>query len=169
MDRKSKMNIPRINFKNPYVWLATWFGIGLMRPSPGTWGSLAAIPFGVVLFLLGGPALLVAAIATMTLIGIRAASIFERESSTQDNSLIVIDEVVGQWIALLPVLIVSGASFFPIALSFILFRTLDILKPWPISWLDKNISGGLGVMLDDIVAGIFAAIILTGILYAGLG
>lgn len=163
------MTEPKINIKKPYVWIATWFGFGFMKPAPGTWGSFAALPFGIFIFLLGGPILLIIATALLAVIGMRATDIFERETGTTDNSIIVIDEVAGQWIAILPALAFHGLNPLYVAIGFILFRALDIIKPWPIFWLDKNIHGGLGVMLDDIVAGFFAALLLTGIIYAGLG
>lgn len=80
--------------------------------------------------------------------------------------MIVIDEVAGMWIALIPVF---GQSLLFVLLAFALFRFFDILKPWPISWLDKNINGAAGVMADDILAGAFAAFCLIGLQYVGLG
>lgn len=81
----------------------------------------------------------------------------------KDSSMIVIDEVVGMWIALIPALL-SPSS---ILLAFILFRVFDILKPYPISYFDKKFKGPMGVMIDDVIAGIFAAIIMMGLRYVG--
>lgn len=163
------MLAPKIDLKKPYVLISTFLGVGFMRPASGTWASLVAIPFAALFFKLGGAALLLLAIIILTYIGIRTADMFERETSLKDSSMIVIDEVAGQWIALLPVLMIAGIEPLPIALAFLIFRILDVFKPWPICWIDHNISGGLGVMLDDIVAGILSAAVLTGILYAGFG
>jgi phosphatidylglycerophosphatase A len=82
--------------------------------------------------------------------------------------MIVIDEVAGQWLTLIPAIGLFGFHPLPVLLAFVLFRLFDILKPWPVSYLDKKIEGGLGVMLDDIAAGIYAGLCLTGLYYAGL-
>lgn len=156
--------IKKLDFKNPAVWLATWFGCGLMRPAPGTWGTLGALPIGLILLAFGGPLLLIPAIAAVTWVGIGAANKFESMTGTHDNSMIVIDEVAGMWIALLT----STLSPLSIVAAFLLFRFFDILKPWPIGWLDRKLPGGVGVMADDLVAGIFAAICLFGIHYYAL-
>lgn len=81
--------------------------------------------------------------------------------------MIVVDEVAGMWIALIPV--AAYPSFLFIALAFLLFRFFDVLKPWPISYLDQNVDGAAGVMADDILAGVFAAFCLIGLHYVGLG
>ncbi len=158
-----------LNLKHPSVWLATWFGCGFLKPAPGTWGSAAAIPFGLIIFDIGGLAGLMIAIALVSLAGIWAAEQFNRSTSSHDSGLIVIDEVAGQWVALLPALHLSGFDPFWIGLSFLLFRIFDIFKPWPVSVLDKKVSGGLGVMADDLAAGIYAGLCVTGgALYAGI-
>ena len=101
------------------------------------------------------------AIATLALvvIGIWAAGAYERRTGTRDSSAIVIDEVAGQFIALLLVPPTVAAY----AIGFVLFRLFDVVKPWPISRLDKRVKGGLGVMLDDIVAGVLAAVLLWNV------
>lgn len=158
-----------LDLKQPYVWLATWFGCGFMKPAPGTWGSAAAIPIGLIIFGTGGLIALIAAIFLVNLAGIWAADRFNRASGTHDSGMIVIDEVAGQWIALLPALHFSGFSPLWIGLSFLLFRIFDILKPWPVSVLDRKVPGGLGVMADDLAAGLYAALCITGVLlYAGM-
>ena len=144
-------------------WLATWFGAGLMKPAPGTWGSAAAIPFGLIIFGASGLWGLLIAIFVVGRIGIWAANEFDRQSGSHDNKMIVIDEVAGQWIALLPALTLYGLDPLYIALSFVLFRIFDILKPWPVSYFDQKVKGGLGVMADDFAAGIYAALVIFGI------
>lgn len=143
--------------------IATWFGAGLLPKAPGTWGSLAAIPFGLMIYKFLGPAGLALATIAITFLGAWAAAEFDKHEQTHDNSRIVVDEVAGQWISLLP----AGLDPFLIVLSFLLFRAFDITKPWPCRNLEK-LPGGWGVMADDIAAGFYALIIITGLRYAGL-
>ncbi|QIE42368.1 phosphatidylglycerophosphatase A [Rhodobacteraceae bacterium SC52] len=148
--------------------LATVGYVGLLRPAPGTWGSAAAVPLGYALHVAGGfPLLLVATIAVFGL-GWWAAHAEERATGSHDASEIVIDEVVGIWIALLPLsggLWHAGADpwVFPWpgwVGAFFLFRLFDIWKPGPVGWADR-LPGPFGVMLDDVIAGVFAAIGVT--------
>lgn len=160
----------RPSLKNPAVLLATWFGYGYLKPAPGTWGSLAALPFGAALYFGGGIPALVIGTMIMAIAGYWAAGQFDRLSGRHDSKEIVIDEVVGQWIALLPVFFFVGLSVKYIIIAFILFRFFDILKPWPIARIDKRIKGPLGVMLDDVLAGVYAAIATYGMIHvSGLG
>lgn len=155
-----------IDFKDPSVWLATWFGCGLIRPAPGTWGTLGGMPFGIIILILGGWPVLFVASAIVFAIGLWAAKKFEEMTGEHDASAIVIDEVAGVWIALLP----AAINMTHAGLAFLLFRFFDILKPWPVSWADKKLPGAMGVMLDDILAGVYAALILGGLrYYGGLG
>ena len=136
--------------------LATWFGLGLLPKAPGTWGSLAALPIGYAVIAWTNLELFCILTALLFIIGIWASSIASNEIGTTDPSEIVIDEVVGQWI----VLIIIPHNIILYFFGFILFRFFDIVKPWPISWADKQIKGGWGIMIDDVLAAIFAAIIL---------
>ncbi len=147
-----------MNKFSPPIILATWFGAGFLKPAPGTWGTLAALPFGVGLLYLDNIAIHLAAIITVTLIGLWSSHIFDQQSNAHDSKEIVIDEAAGIWITLLA----STLTPLTIAASFILFRLFDILKPWPISIADKRIKGSYGVMLDDILAGALAGFILLG-------
>jgi phosphatidylglycerophosphatase A len=145
--------------------IATFFFVGRIPFAPGTWGSLAALPFGYALHVLGGPILLAAATAVVFFLGWWATIEMTRGAADPDPSEIVIDEVVGQWIALLPLSIgmsMMGAdpSLFPWpgwVGAFVLFRLFDILKPGPVGWADR-LHSPLGVMLDDVIAGVFAAL-----------
>ena len=139
--------------------LATWFGAGLLPKAPGTWGSLAALPFAWVIMHFGGLWWLCAAIVAVFLIGWWASNIYIAETHTDDPGAVVIDEVAGQWIALIPA---TTLVWWHWALGFALFRLFDILKPWPIGWADRNVKRGFGVMLDDVIAGVYAAAILLG-------
>ncbi len=145
--------------KEPYVWLASWFGFGFLRPAPGTWGSLGALPFGLLIYIFGGINILYACIIIFTIIGLWAAAKFDKAMNGHDSKMIVIDEVVGQWIALVP----TALNPILIIVSFLFFRVFDILKPWPVSFFDKDVDGAAGVMCDDIVAGLMAAVCVMGL------
>ena len=142
---------------HPATLIATWFGSGLMPWAPGSWGSLAALPFAWAIGRLGGAPGLVLAAAALFLLGWWAADAAIRGSGINDPGAIVVDEVVGQWVTL------SVAPVDPIAygVGFLLFRLFDVWKPWPASWADRCVRGGLGIMLDDVFAGIYAASILA--------
>ena len=135
--------------------IATLFGIGYLPKAPGTWATLASLPVAF-LFLKLGPMIHMALTFLLLIIGIFACDIIGRDRNTHDDSELVIDELVGILITMtwLPI---TWQSF---VLGFILFRLLDILKPFPINLLDKRIKGGLGVMLDDVAAGMIANVIL---------
>ncbi len=142
---------------HPASLLATWFGIGHLPKAPGTWGSLAALPFAWVLYHSGGPLILAAATIAIFAVGVWAAQRLEQADGTKDPGHIVIDEVAGQWLTLA----LFPADPIHYGIGFVLFRIMDIAKPWPVNWLDRHVSGGLGVMLDDIAAGAYAG----GLLY----
>ncbi len=135
--------------------LLTWFACGRVPFAPGTVGSLGALPFGWILLAIGGPLLLLGAATALFIAGWLCADA-ELPGDDSDPSWIVVDEVVGMWIALAAAPV---AIFWHIA-TFVLFRLFDILKPWPVSWADRNVGGGLGVMLDDVLAGLYAALII---------
>lgn len=157
---------PNLHFKSPSTLLATWCGCGLMRPGPGTWGSLGALPFGIILLVAGGPVVLGLAALLLFPLGIWATKQVLKGSDTDhDPQIVVVDEVVGQWIALLPALL----NPLYIVLAFVFFRGFDVLKPWPVSYFDRKVPGAMGVMLDDVAAGILAALCLLGVRYAGFG
>ncbi|MGH1377414.1 MAG: phosphatidylglycerophosphatase A family protein [Alphaproteobacteria bacterium] len=159
---KLQYKVPeQLNKKQAFVWLASWFGAGFINPAPGTWGSLAALPFGIAIFAFSGAYGLMISVFIITLIGLWSADKFDKAMDGHDSKMIVIDEVAGQWIALIP----AALNPILILLSFVLFRFFDILKPWPISFFDKKVPGAVGVMGDDILAGLFAAICVLGISY----
>ena len=147
------------NWKTPVPWLATWFGFGLLRPAPGTMGSIGALPFIFFIMMFGGfiPYLFFGAIILAG--GIWVCDAYEQQTGKEDAKEVVIDEVAGMWIACLPAML----NPILILLAFIFFRLFDILKPGPIGWCDKNVKGGWGVMLDDISAGIVSGLIIWGI------
>ncbi len=143
--------------KGPAVLLATWFGAGYLPRFPGTWGSLAALPFAWAISFYGGWQALAAASGIVFAIGLWSAGVYIRGEDDQDPAPVVIDEVAGQWLTLIP------APLDPMSylLGFLLFRLFDIFKPWPVSWAERSFPGAAGVMLDDVAAGIYAGIILS--------
>jgi phosphatidylglycerophosphatase A len=145
--------------------LATWFGVGLIPIASGTWGSLAALPFAWVLLDFGGWQWLLGAGVIATLVGIWATGRYAEDRDLKDPSPCVIDEVAGQWITLVP------AALDPVhfAIGFFAFRLFDIWKPWPARWADRDLDGGVGIMLDDVFAGIYAAGVLVLARYFWLG
>uniref|UniRef100_UPI0040481903 phosphatidylglycerophosphatase A family protein n=1 Tax=Yoonia sp. TaxID=2212373 RepID=UPI0040481903 len=155
--------------------IATFFYVGHIRPAPGTWGSLAALPVAWVLITYTGLYGLIFASGVAYALGLWATKVETAGTDNHDPSEIVIDEVVGQWIALLPIAsIVSSRGLDALALwpgwivAFALFRLFDITKPWLVGWADRR-DDATGVMLDDVIAGIFAALgvlVLGGLYHA---
>ncbi|MBT5388263.1 MAG: phosphatidylglycerophosphatase A [Porticoccaceae bacterium] len=137
--------------RSPSLMLGFGFGSGLSPKAPGTMGTLAAIPLWLLMSQLSQPTYLVV-IAIAAVAGIYICGSAADKTGVHDHGGIVWDEFVGFWIAMsfLPL------SYVTVALGFVLFRLFDILKPWPIGWLDKKVSGGFGIMLDDIIAGLAA-------------
>lgn len=155
-----------LSFWHPASLIATWFGAGLLPRCPGTWGTLAALPFGaLIIHQFGMMALLYASIA-LFVVGIKASNIYmARTGKEHDPGEIVVDEVVGMWLVLL--VTPRGLPYSELGAyftAFVLFRLFDITKPWPIRLADKRIKGGLGVMLDDVLASGFAAVVLISAL-----
>ena len=142
----------KLNINSTFVSV---FGIGYIPFASGTFGSLAGLLIGYLIYLINYN-LLFLVIPILFILGIKASDIYQSKTGEQDSSVIVIDEVVGQLIAMLTVL----DNFLLIFVSFLLFRFFDIFKPWPASFFDKKMKNGKGVMLDDVVAGIYTLLIL---------
>jgi phosphatidylglycerophosphatase A len=147
--------------------VATFFGIGNLKPGPGTWGSLAAAVIWFALSRLVSPEfqpeVLASLIVIVIALGIPAATAVARSSGRKDPQNVVIDEVAGQWIALL---------FVPVAwktllAGFILFRGFDILKPPPVRQLER-LPEGIGIVVDDVAAGLYALLVMQLLLHFGL-
>lgn len=145
----------RLNLRNFLKKLAVFFGVGLSPKAPGTVATAATIPLFMLLSW-AGPLIYMAVTFLLVPIGIVAAEFYEQDMGGHDHKEIVIDEVVGYLITMvwLPM------TWQAILIGFILFRLLDITKPLFIGYLDKKIQGGLGVMMDDIAAGIVASLIM---------
>jgi len=136
----------------PAKIVATWFGAGLARKAPGTWGSIAALPFAWTIQYWAGSAGLVLAAMLVFLIGWAASNRLVETMGIEDPQIIVVDEVVGQWLTL-----ACGPLSIPAYLiGLLLFRVADITKPFPASWADRQVGGGLGVMLDDVLAALYS-------------
>jgi phosphatidylglycerophosphatase A len=153
----------------PAGWLACGFGSGLTPVAQGTFGSLAALLPWLLLRHLSLP-LYVAVLLVGFIIGVWACDIAGRALGVDDHRSLVWDEFIGQWIALipllLPTLLPTHVSLWWLLLAgFALFRLFDVWKPWPIRWFDQRVKGGMGVMIDDVIAGIFAAIVLGVVLH----
>ncbi len=138
------------------TWLATWFHVGHLPKAPGTFGSIAALPFAWILMTSGGPWLLLLATIFVFILGLWAAKRYMAEVGEHDPGAIVIDEVAGQWLTLLA----APLTPFAYLLGLAAFRFFDIVKPWPIGWLDRHASGAFGVMIDDIAAAFYAGIVV---------
>lgn len=145
-------------------WLSIGLGSGLASKAPGTFGSLAALIF-FPLWLKVGFVPSVIGIVLLTLVGISICDRASHDMGVHDSGHIVWDEWAGQWIALLPLVYFGNSSLLLIGLSFVLFRFFDIIKPPPIGWLDKKVDGGLGIMIDDVVAGLMAGAVLTAVCF----
>lgn len=133
----------------------TFFYSGKSPVAPGTMGSLASIPPALLVLYYLSPSTLFLLALFITLIAIREIDIYEKESGSHDDSKIVIDEVAGMWIALS----LSGFSIAQVVLSLLFFRLLDIYKPSYIGKIDRDVKGGLGVMGDDLLAGVLAGLL----------
>ncbi len=156
--------LEKLSMSNGWHLLATGFGSGLSPFAPGTFGTLAAIPFYLLLVQLPLPAYIAAVVFTC-IIGVNICQKASDAMGVHDHGSIVWDEFAGLWITMLviPALELNPYDWTWIIAGFVLFRLFDILKPWPIGWVDKRVHGGLGIMADDILAGIMAAVVLWGI------
>jgi phosphatidylglycerophosphatase A len=143
-------------FHHPAMLLSTWFGAGLLPKIPGTWGSLAALPFAWHIGTAFGALGLTVAAAIVFAIGCWAADTASRAGDIRDPGFIVIDEVAAQFL----VLAVAPVGLLAYAAGFVLFRVADIVKPFPANWADREVHGGLGIMLDDIFAALYAGLAL---------
>jgi phosphatidylglycerophosphatase A len=146
------------------VLVATFFGAGYSPVAPGTVGSLAALPLAFALLHMD---ILVATLIVIGLyfLGLWSANHLEKVSGQHDAQMIVIDEVVGVCVSALLLgwwLVGAADPYLLLLLSFFSFRLFDVVKPWPISWIDRTVGGGVGVMIDDLVAALMGAVAVAG-------
>ena len=159
-----------MKFPRASTVVASVFGIGYFEIAPGTVMSAIAVPLAILIGLFGGGGMGILGASIIALvIGILACADHVRETGRDDPSECVIDELAGQWLACSFCLLTFGGlvpapthislpAFF---LAFALFRLFDIWKPWPVSWADQKLSGGLGVMTDDMIAGLMAGALVV--------
>lgn len=137
-------------------YIATWFGVGLLPKAPGTFGSIAALPFAWLLQEWGGMTALLIATLLLFLAGVWASETYmETHQKQHDPGEIVVDEVMGQWL----LLVALPHTLQGYVLGLLLFRLFDIWKPWPIHVLDQQVLGGFGVMLDDFLAAVYPVLL----------
>ena len=156
------MRAPKV-WSNLWHFLAFGFGTGLAKKAPGTWGTLAGLVVMPLLYMLP----LIWALVFIVLAGVFGVWLCGRvadDLGVHDHGGIVWDEMVGIWMTL--ILLPNTWQWW--VLGFVLFRVLDILKPWPISVLDRKVAGGLGIMVDDMLAGVIAAVSLYALWLADL-
>jgi phosphatidylglycerophosphatase A len=146
----------RVSLLNPIHFLALGFGSGLAAKMPGTFGTLAALPLVVLLSHYASFSVYLIVTILVSVVGIWICGKTAEDMGVHDDSSIVWDEVAGMLITMLAV----PLSWQTLLIGFVLFRFFDILKPWPISYLDKHVHGGFGIMIDDVLAGLFALSIL---------
>ena len=148
-----KVTSVKFTLSNPIHFLALGFGSGLSPKAPGTFGTLAAIPV-FILFTFFTPLLYVLALLVVCIAGVYICGKTAEDVGVHDHGAIVWDEIAGYLITMFLV----PVSWQSIIVGFILFRIFDIFKPWPISYLDKYVHGGFGIMIDDVVAGLMALV-----------
>ncbi len=146
-----RMDLKGLKLSNPLHFCAVGFGSGLFPKAPGTMGTLLAVPLYYLLSFLSVEAYFIMLIIG-SLLGFWFCHVTSHDMGVHDHKCIVWDEFIGYWITMFMVPFSLQWAF----VGFVLFRFFDILKPYPISWLDKNVQGGFGIMIDDIVAGLFA-------------
>lgn len=147
-------------FRDPVHFLALGFGAGCAPQAPGTFGTMAAIPFYLLMQPL--PLWMYAAITVASFVlGVWLCGRTAKDLGVHDHPAIVWDEVVGYWITMLAV----PPGWLWVGLGFLLFRCFDILKPWPIRAADRNIGGGFGIMFDDVLAAVYAWLVLQALIY----
>ncbi len=142
----------RVSLLNPIHFLALGFGSGLAPKAPGTFGTLAAVPLVVLLGLFTPLYVYLGVTLLVCVLGVYLCGVTARDMQVHDDSSIVWDEIAGLLITMIAVPI----SWQSVLVGFLLFRLFDIAKPWPIGFIDKRLHGGLGIMLDDIIAGLMA-------------
>lgn len=144
----------------PLLWLVTWGHSGRLRPASGTWGSVASIPFVFAISMLGGGLALLAFALLCFIAGLWAIPLYTALGDDKDPPEIVLDEVAGMALTFIAV---QQWDMVTLLAGFAIFRVLDALKPGPIGWCDRHLKGGLGVMMDDIIAGLAASLCVYGL------
>ncbi|MFI4967850.1 MAG: phosphatidylglycerophosphatase A [Gammaproteobacteria bacterium] len=144
-------------FTHPVHFMAYGFGAGLSPKAPGTMGTVVAVPLYLLLVMYASSAVYLAVLVAALLAGIFICGYTARRMGIDDPKGVVWDEIVGYLITMLGL----PLGWFWVLAGFLLFRLFDIWKPWPIRWADRHIKGGFGIMLDDVIAALFACVILN--------
>lgn len=152
------MSLPKPNFKDPIHWLAFGLGSGLSPKAPGTFGTIAALPIFYFLLQDLAPWAFILVLLVSFVIGVYACHKTSEDLGVHDHGGIVIDEWVGMWLTMF----LAPEGIMWLLWGFVLFRFFDIIKPWPIKWLDEHVHGGFGIMIDDVLAGVMAWLCLQG-------
>lgn len=152
---KNKTPLPAKIWQDPWYFIGSGFGIGAIPGMPGTYATLAAIPFYLLMAHWSWYWYLLVVVISFFAFGYLSGKISD-EIGVPDHTGLVLDEFVGYWVALF----LLPPTWWNIIAGFVLFRVFDIWKPGPIGWLDKKVENGYGMMLDDVLAGVFANIIL---------
>lgn len=152
------MSLPKPNFKDPIHWLAFGLGSGLSPKAPGTFGTIAALPIFYFLLQDLSPWVYALVLLASFVIGVYACHKTSEDLGVHDHGGIVIDEWVGMWLTMF----LAPEGIMWLLWGFVLFRFFDIIKPWPIKWLDEHVHGGFGIMIDDVLAGVMAWLCLQG-------
>lgn len=150
---KASVNSPAFAdlITKPVHWLAFGFGSGLSPKAPGTAGTVVAIPLYLLLAMLPLGWYLLALVVTF-IVGVYLCDKTSKDMGVHDHPGIVWDEFVGYWVTM----IAAPVGWVWVLLGFVFFRIFDVLKPWPIRWLDEHVHGGFGIMIDDVLAGVMA-------------
>jgi len=149
----------RLRLSKPWHLLAVGFGSGLSPIMPGTAGSIAAIPFWWLMTFL--PLQIYSLLVLIGIsVGVYLCHRTAKDMGVHDHGSIVWDEFIGMWITLMAI---PAMSWQWVLAGFVIFRIFDMWKPWPIRWFDQNVHGGMGIMVDDIIAGVISAAILYGL------
>ncbi|CUU23192.1 phosphatidylglycerophosphatase A [Duffyella gerundensis] len=156
MTRDKDVARSRLKMSNPWHLLATGFGSGLSRYVPGTMGSLASIPFWYLMTFLPLQIYYLLVLIGIS-VGVYLCHRTAKDMGVHDHGSIVWDEFIGMWITLMTI---PAMKWQWVLIGFITFRIFDMWKPWPIRWFDRNVHGGMGIMVDDIIAGVISAALL---------
>jgi phosphatidylglycerophosphatase A len=160
----------RVVLGSPIHLLAFGFGAGLAPVAPGTFGTLVGVPFWLALSPLP-PAAFIASVVALFVFGCWVCGASAQRLGVHDYGGIVFDEIVGFLVTCLPLLpwftLPRAPAWLALTIAFAAFRVFDVLKPWPIGWLDRRVHGGFGIMLDDLLAGLYAAFVLAAVLHFG--
>lgn len=151
-------SVPATVWTNPWHFLAFGCGSGAMPVAPGTFGTLFAIPVYLLMEGLAWPVYL-AIVVALYVFGVWLCDRVSSDIGEHDHSGIVWDELVGYLLTMMA----APAGWVWIVVGFVLFRIFDIWKPWPINWADQKVSGGQGIMLDDVIAAVYAALVMAGL------